>query len=85
MDVFCFTAVGLLLIAVSGADILKLMEGAASMREVCINNSFEDNEALKYVAIRNILLRKGKTIEILANYEPPYNMFLNGGSNSMVK
>ena len=64
------TAVGLLPIAVSGADILKLMEGAASMREVCINNSFEDNEALKYVAIRNILLRKGKTIEILANYEP---------------
>ena len=64
------TAVGLLPIAVSGADILKLMEGAASMREVCISNSFEDNEALKYVAIRNILLRKGKTIEILANYEP---------------
>lgn len=64
------TAVGLLPIAVSGADILKLMEGAASMREVCINNSFEDNEALKYAALRNILLRKGKTIEILANYEP---------------
>lgn len=64
------TAVGLLPIAVSGADILKLMEGATSMRELCINNSFDDNEALKYVAIRNILLRKGKTIEILANYEP---------------
>lgn len=64
------TAVGLLPIAVSGADILKLMEGAASMREVCINNSFEDNEALKYAALRNILLRKGKTIEVLANYEP---------------
>lgn len=64
------TAVGLLPIAVSGADILKLMEGAASMREACINNSFEDNEALKYAALRNILLRKGKTIEVLANYEP---------------
>ena len=67
---FCFNSCRITPIAVSGADILKLMEGAASMREVCINNSFEDNEALKYVAIRNILLRKGKTIEILANYEP---------------
>lgn len=64
------TAVGLLPIAVSGANISKLMEGATSMREVCIDNNFEDNEALQYVAIRNILLRKGKTIEILANYEP---------------
>lgn len=64
------TAVGLLPIAVSGADITKLMEGAASMRENCLKNSFEDNGALQYAAIRNILLRKGKGIEILANYEP---------------
>ena len=64
------TAVGLLPIAVSGADITKLMEGAASMREICLNNSFEDNDAMKYAAIRNILLRKGKSIEVLANYEP---------------
>lgn len=64
------TAVGLLPIAVSGADIDKLMEGASSMRERCINNSFKDNDALVYAAVRNILLRKGKSIEILANYEP---------------
>lgn len=64
------TAVGLLPIAVSGADITKLMEGAASMREVCIKNSFSENDALQYAAIRNILLNKGKSIEILANYEP---------------
>lgn len=64
------TAVGLLPIAVSGADITKLMEGAASMRERCLNNKFEDNDSVKYAAIRNILLRKGKSIEILANYEP---------------
>lgn len=64
------TAVGLLPIAVSGADITKLMEGAASMREYCLNNPFSTNDSLKYAAIRNILLRKGKTIEILANYEP---------------
>jgi len=64
------TAVGLLPIAVSGADIDKLMEGAASGREIALNNAFEDNDALKYAAIRNILLRKGKTVEVLANYEP---------------
>lgn len=64
------TAVGLLPIAVSGADIAKLMEGAAAMREYCLNNSYENNYAVLYAAIRNILLRKGKTIEVLANYEP---------------
>ena len=64
------TAVGLLPIAVSGADITKLMEGAASMRERCLNNAYEENDAVKYAAIRNILLRKGKSIEVLANYEP---------------
>ena len=64
------TAVGLLPIAVSGADITKLMEGAASMRERCMNNDFSNNDSVKYAAIRNILLRKGKSIEILANYEP---------------
>jgi glucose-6-phosphate isomerase len=64
------TAVGLLPIAVSGADITKLMEGAASMRERCVNNSYEENDAVLYAAVRNILLRKGKNIEILANYEP---------------
>ena len=64
------TAVGLLPIAVSGADIDKLMEGAASGRKKALENSFENNDALKYAAVRNILLRKGKCIEILANYEP---------------
>jgi glucose-6-phosphate isomerase len=64
------TAVGLLPIAVSGADIVRLMEGAASMRNCCLNNNFEENSALQYAAARNILLRKGKSIEILVNYEP---------------
>ena len=64
------TAVGLLPIAVSGADITKLMEGAASARTMAIEAPFEENDALQYAAIRNILLRKGKSVEILANYEP---------------
>ncbi len=64
------TAVGLLPIAVSGADINKLMEGAQSARETALTAPFEENDALKYAAVRNILLRKGKVIEIMANYEP---------------
>ena len=67
------TAVGLLPIAVSGADITKLMEGAASMREICLNNEFEENDAMQYAAVRNILLRKGKSVEILCNYEPVFH------------
>ena len=67
------TAVGLLPIAVSGADITKLMEGAASMREICLNKDFDENESLKYAAVRNILLRKGKSVEILGNYEPAFH------------
>lgn len=64
------TAVGLLPIAVSGADIDKLMEGAAEGRKMALNAPFEENDAVKYAALRNILLRKGKSVEILANYEP---------------
>lgn len=64
------TAVGLLPIAASGVDIDELMKGAASSRERCINNKFEENDSMLYAAIRNILLRKGKLIEIVANYEP---------------
>ncbi len=64
------TAVGLLPIAVSGADIDKLMEGAASMRSLCLETSTDKNDAMKYVIARNILRCKGKTVELLANYEP---------------
>ena len=64
------TAVGLLPIAVSGADITKLMEGAAAGRERALNAPFEENDAVLYAAIRNILHNKGKSVEILANYEP---------------
>lgn len=64
------TAVGLLPIAVSGADIDKLMEGAAKGREMALNQPFAENDAMQYAAVRNILLRKGKAVEVLANYEP---------------
>ena len=64
------TAVGLLPIAVSGADIVKLMEGAQSGRKLAMEAPFEENDALQYAAVRNILYRKGKAVEVLANYEP---------------
>ena len=64
------TAVGLLPIAVSGANIDKLMEGAASGRKKALELPYETNAALQYAAVRNILLRKGKQVEITANYEP---------------
>ena len=64
------TAVGLLPIAVSGADIKQLMVGAATARQTCLEADFEHNDALQYAALRNILREKGKTMEILANYTP---------------
>ncbi len=64
------TAVGLLPIAVSGADIDKLMEGAAEGRKLALEAPYEENDAVKYAVIRNILHQKGKSVEILANYEP---------------
>lgn len=57
------TAVGLLPIAVSGADIDALMAGAAKAREELSVNDIEKNDCYKYAAIRNILYRKGKAIE----------------------
>ena len=64
------TAVGLLPIAVSGADIDALMAGAQAGRKAAFETPYEDNAALQYAAVRNILYRKGKSVEILANYEP---------------
>lgn len=64
------TAVGLLPIAVSGADIDKLMEGAASARRKALELPYDQNAAVQYAAIRNIMLRKGKSVEVTANYEP---------------
>ncbi len=67
------TAVGLLPIAVSGASVDRLMEGAQNARKIALENEFQHNPALQYAAIRNILLRKGKQVEVLANYEPSHH------------
>ncbi len=64
------TAVGLLPIAVSGADLDQLMEGAQSMRKLCLETPAMQNDSVMYAAVRNALHRKGKMVEVLANYEP---------------
>ena len=64
--------VGLLPIACAGFDIEKLIEGAASMMELCGSQTkFEDNPAALYAAARNELYQKqGKKVELLVNFHP---------------
>lgn len=68
------TAVGLLPIAVAGADIDALMQGAAKAREELSETDLNKNDCYKYAAIRNILYRKGKSVELLVSYEPLFTM-----------
>ncbi len=68
------TAVGLLPIAVAGADIAALMEGAAAAREAYMDFDMEKNDVDRYAAYRNILYRKGRSTELLVSYEPAFTM-----------
>jgi len=68
------TAVGLLPIAVAGLDIDALMQGAANAREALMDTDLSQNDCYKYAAIRNILYRKGKSVELLVSYEPAFTM-----------
>ncbi len=69
------TAVGLLPIAVAGIDIESMMKGAQDAKIRFADPSIETNDCLRYAAIRNILYNRGKTIELLAAYEPAAQMF----------
>lgn len=69
------TPVGLLPIAVSGVDIQAMMDGAAKAVDDFSNPEVAENIAYQYAAVRNILYRKGKTIEMLINYEPGLQYF----------
>lgn len=64
------TPVGLLPIGVAGIDTDKLMEGALSGMKEYSNPKLEENPCYQYAAVRNILYKRGKDIEILVNYEP---------------
>ncbi|SER77786.1 glucose-6-phosphate isomerase [Gracilibacillus ureilyticus] len=69
------TAVGLLPIAVSGVDIDEMMQGAQKAQEELAEADLSKNPAYQYAAVRNILYNKGKTIEMLINYEPALQYF----------
>ena len=68
------TAVGLLPIAVAGADIDVLMKGAQLAREEYSVDDIDANDCYKYAAVRNCFYRKGKSIELLVSYEPRFTM-----------
>ncbi|MCR5653758.1 MAG: glucose-6-phosphate isomerase [Ruminococcus sp.] len=68
------TAVGLLPIAVAGADIDALMAGAKKAQDEFNNDDLYTNDCYKYAAIRNILYNKGYTTEIMVSYEPAYTL-----------
>ena len=68
------TAVGLLPIAVAGCDIAELMAGAADAQAALCDPDIEKNDCYKYAAARNVLLRKGRAVELMVSYEPQYAM-----------
>ena len=70
------TAVGLLPIACAGIDIDSMMKGAQDAKAAFSTSSVNENAAVRYAVIRNILARKGKCTEILVGYEP-YMLMLN--------
>lgn len=54
----------------SGLDIEQMMKGAQEARNAYASPTLEENEAYQYAAVRNVLYNKGKTIELMVNYEP---------------
>ena len=66
--------VGLLPMAVAGIDIGEVLKGAADVKEECSEHSLE-NPVWQYAAVRNLMLRSGKAIEILASFEPDFAAF----------
>lgn len=69
------TAVGLLPIAVSGVDIDKLMSGAAKAQNELCSEKIEENDCLKYAAVRNCFYDKGLKLENFISFEPDMAMF----------
>ncbi len=65
-----FTPCGMLPIAVAGIDIDQMMEGAKAAYAAYLTPDIEKNPCYRYAALRNILYRKGKDVEVLATYEP---------------
>ncbi len=69
------TAVGLLPMAAAGLDIDEIISGARAGYGLCRGAALEENPALAYAALRNLLYRRGKIIELLVSYEPSFYYF----------
>ena len=69
------TAVGLLPIAAAGIDIDKMMQGAKEAQDEYANPNLAENQCYQYAVVRNALARKGKTVEMMVNYEPALHYF----------
>ena len=68
------TAVGLLPIAVAGSDIGEIMAGAKRAQDALVQEDIAKNDCYRYAAARNILMRRGKSVEMLVSYEPAFTM-----------
>ncbi|MDO5321463.1 MAG: glucose-6-phosphate isomerase [Bacteroidia bacterium] len=69
------TPVGLLPIVLAGFDVRAMLRGAAAEREELLKKG-EDNAAVKYAAMRNLLHTElGKAVEILVTYNPKFTYF----------
>jgi glucose-6-phosphate isomerase len=69
------TPVGLLPLAAAGIDIDAIMKGAQDACQAYRSDDMENNDCLKYAAVRHCMMNKGKTVEILVNYDPALTMF----------
>lgn len=69
------TAVGLLPIAVAGIDIDELMRGARNAQNELCSENIDDNDCLKYAAVRNCFYNKGVRLENFISFEPDMAMF----------
>ena len=69
------TPVGLLPIAAAGIDVRSMLEGAKEAREEYNEPDVQKNQCYQYAAVRSILGRKGKAIEVMINYEPSLHFF----------
>lgn len=72
-----FTPVGLLPLAMAGLDISSMLAGAKAINDLTkYSENNQENNILKYVAIRNVLYKMGKKIEIMLTYEPKWYFFI---------
>ena len=69
------TAVGLLPIAAAGIDIDAMMKGAKDGQDEYANPDLDQNMCYQYAAVRNVLYNKGKTVEMMVNFEPALHYF----------